>query len=351
MKTYIKTEGYLNIINTVKHKTWFKGVENGFVIYDETIPLPVITFMCTVKAHGTNAGLGYNPLTKEIKTLSKNAVLDGWTGHMGFSEWVYANLEYFTEYFESIQNDNQFSEIEYDEIVLYGEWAGGNIQAKVAINGLPKFFMAYSICLIKDGKTVGEPYKRIWVTDEIETLLPFNESIRCFNTYCFDTYKVTIDFNDAKAGQIALDTIVEDVENECPIGRYFGISGIGEGIVCTAMYKDEFLIFKSKGEEHKNTKGKEKTFNPIEIEKLNSIKEFVEYAVTKNRVIQAITTICEDRQPTMKDTGDIVKWVIQDVFKEEMDALVANKLEGGDVKNQIGKETVAIFKAYLHENI
>ena len=47
--------------------------------------------------------------------------------------------------------------------------------------------------------------------------------------------------------------ITEAVENECPVGKHFGVSGVGEGVVWTCVsegWNDSGTWFKVKGEAH-----------------------------------------------------------------------------------------------------
>ena len=114
--------------------------------------------------------------------------------------------------------DFLFSGIEFDDYcAVYGEWCGWNIQKGVAINGLPKMFVIFGIKV--DDEWVDLPS---WKYD--------NEN-GIYNILQFPTYDVEIDFNNPELIQ---NKLIEDtlaVEDECPVGKYFGVSGIGEGIV------------------------------------------------------------------------------------------------------------------------
>jgi hypothetical protein len=141
MKKYTDTVVYKNIICEITNKVRFNGFdENDEPVYNKFAVLPKVYAFGTVKAHGTNAGVGYNFNTKEIWPLKRSGVMKEWTGHMGFNEWVYKNLEFWRSYFE------QLPIVEgYENVVVYGEWMGGNIQKKVALNQIEKTFMAFNV--------------------------------------------------------------------------------------------------------------------------------------------------------------------------------------------------------------
>ena len=60
---------------------------------------------------------------------------------------------------------------------------------------------------------------------------------------------IAIDFNNPEKAQNELIKIMEEVEAECPIGKAFGVSGTGEGVVISHLTEDGSLIqAKVKGE-------------------------------------------------------------------------------------------------------
>lgn len=123
---------------------------------------------------------------------------------------------------------------------------------------------------------------------------------------------------------------------------------VGEGIVWSAeLSPGEIVRFKVKGEKHSSSKVKK--LASVDTEKLNSIKEFVEYAVTENRLNQGIEQVftTKGETPVNTRTGEFVKWVSSDVIKEELDTIVANGLEPKDVGGPVSKKAAQWFKEYL----
>jgi hypothetical protein len=138
-----------------------------------------------------------------------------------------------------------------------------------------------------------------------------------------------------------------EVERECPVSKEFGFLGVGEGIVFSTEYKGVVYRFKSKGELH--SVSRVKTLASVDTEKLNSIVEFIDYAVTRNRVDQAI----EKTMPSgvdMKLMGDLMRWMINDIIKEESDTLVNNGLEPKDIGKYVSNKTREIFMSIYNSN-
>jgi hypothetical protein len=131
--------------------------------------------------------------------------------------------------------------------------------------------------------------------------------------------------------QNKLVELTKQVEDKCPVGDYFGVQGVGEGIVWVGMLNNKRICFKVKGEKH--TVSKVKTLASVSVEKVKNIKEFIEYAVTDCRMDQGYDELFtkKDLVATNKDIGLFVNWVKKDVLKEESDTLSENGLDIKDI--------------------
>ena len=216
--------------------------------------------------------------------------------------------------------DFLFSGLDFkDYAIIYGEWCGGNIQKGVAINGLEKMFVIFGI-KVDDN----------WI--ELPNDLYDNE-IGIYNILQFQTYEVEIDFNNPELSQNKIIEMTLSVEDSCPVGRFFGKEGVGEGIVFTCTTNQD-LKFKSKGEKHSSSKVK--TLNAIDTESMKCVNEFIELAVTENRLEQGISFFKENNiEVDSKNTGQFLGWIVKDVLKEEKDTLEASGLNEKQVKNAI----------------
>jgi len=166
-----------------------------------------------------------------------------------------------------------------------------------------------------------------WV-DIPETL--HDEIDGIYNILQFPVYEVNIDFNYPEKVQNQLIEWTIDVENCCPVGKSFGVEGIGEGIVFTCETNPD-LKFKSKGEKHSVSKVKK--LNAVDTELMSNINEFVDSVVTENRLQQGVTFFKENLiEVDAKNTGEFLRWVVTDVLKEESDIIRDSNLDEKKIK-------------------
>lgn len=310
MKKYPSIEQFRNVIRTVKSKHDFQGKDdNGDAIYKHLSDYPTLTFEGTVKLHGTNAAIVQYKDRREYQ--SRERVLSLEQDNAGFML-----------YMSGLKLDYLFKDIPFnDYIAIYGEWCGGNIQKGVAITGLPKMFVIFGY-LVDD----------IWVDiPNIECGYSIHAGI--YNVDRFPTFTVDIDFNQPEAIQNELIRLTIAVEEKCPVGAYFNVEGIGEGIVFTCT-TDPTLKFKSKGEKH--SASKVKVLNTVNTEELESIREFVEYSCTLNRMEQGLQYLRDNGFPIHQTAiGDFIRWIVTDILKEESDTIINNQIDIKKAKGQI----------------
>lgn len=312
MKKFPSLNQFRNIIRDVKTQHDYKGKDaEGNAIYLHDSPYPTLKFQGTVKIHGTNASV--IKYKDRIEFQSRERVISVGSDNMGFAT-KYTNKDL----------SSLFSRFEFNEYVaIYGEWCCGNIQKGVALTEIPeKRFIIFKV-KVDD----------VWV-DFDETLK--DESLSIYNILQFPTYEIDIDFNSPELSQNKLIEMTLSVEEECPIGKYFGVIGIGEGLVFTSIDNPD-LIFKSKGEKHSVSKVKK--LNSVDVEQIEDINKFVEYSVTENRLRQGLENVELD----IKNTGSFIKWVANDVLKEETDTLVENGLEWKQVAPKVNLKAKEFF--------
>jgi hypothetical protein len=219
-----------------------------------------------------------------------------------------------------------------DYVTIFGEWCGGNIQKNVAICELEKMFVIFGVKLsFKDEKRAN-----VYLKDEYFKGLS-DEDNRIFNTLNFKTFEMDIDFSNPKLVQNELVDITTEVEKMCPVGKHFGIEGIGEGVVWKFINEDGSISqFKVKGGKHAG-KSKVKKTQIVDTEKLNTITEFADYSVTEERLNQGIERVFTNNGEDLdiKKLGVFIKWVMSDILEEEMDVLTDNKLEPKDIGKYI----------------
>lgn len=344
MKKFIKypsIEQFRNIIKQVQMSAQYIGKDSdNNPVYDKSAEMPIITFKGTVKLHGTNASICYNN-EAGLWVQSRNNIITVENDNAGFAFFVKSKEDSFFDMIHDIAAQLDIS-LNENTITVYGEWCGGNIQKGVSISGLPKMFVIFGFKVTP----FSEDECAYWINPDRVII---DEGIYCIED--FPTYEILIDFNDPQLAQNKLVELTEAVEAECPVGKHFGNSGVGEGIVWEAEWNTNRYRFKVKGEKHSSSKVK--TLAEVDVEKLNSINEFVEYAVTENRLNQGIEQVftSQNIEPDRKLTGAFVKWVSSDVFKEEMDTLIENGLEPKDVGGKVSKTASQWFMKYLDKEI
>lgn len=288
-----------------------------------SVLLPTLNFIGTVKLHGTNHAVCYSP-EGEIYTQSRERITTFESDNAGSHAWTMANIETFRHLFAYI-------EVHYyvgpeDTIQIFGEWCGGNIQKGVGISNVPKNFIVFGIRISKDAEET-EFLSEDEVCEICEGSLDYIMD--------FPHYEITIDFNRPEQAQERLIELTNRVEADCPVSRAIlgtGFEGelVGEGIVWTTVYNNHTLRFKAKGEKHSISKVK--VLVPVDIEKVESIREFVSNVVTEARLLQGLEHV-ESREP--KNTGAFLKWVMSDIYKEEMDTMTGNGFTSKEVSGPL----------------
>ena len=322
---------FRNVVKYVKDRAAYKGQdEDGNAIYDHNPTYPVLRFHGTVKLHGTNASVvlektgGYpEPEGFDLYCQSRNNKLPfgGDSNHFGFVPFVEENRDFFVETLQPFLGAGA------DAVVMYGEWAGEGVQKGVAVSSLKKMFYIFAIKVIKGEEsqwvylTVGDPDKGI------------------HHLHNFQHFELDIDFNLATASQNELVRATEAVEAQCPVAAELGFSGIGEGVVwkcVTPGYESSDYWFKVKGEKHSVTKVKK--LAEVDTDKIAAIGEFITAVCTENRFNQGIEYLNEQGlELTQRSTGDFIRWVFNDVMKEEADVLEASGFTKKDLGSPLAR--------------
>lgn len=332
-------EQFRTIVSNVLRHFNFVGLdENGDAIYDVSLPKPKLKFKGTVKLHGTNAAVCYSS-KGGLWAQSRENIITIENDNAGFAFFVESNKEAFNKLFREIQEETSVS-FEDNIVTIYGEWCGGNIQKGVGITNLPKSFFIFGLKIspIVEDEEEANLKPAVWVDS---SYLRSTEN-KIYNIEDYPTYEIEIDFNMPELVTNKLTELTLAVEEECPVAKAFGFSGVGEGIVWKTELNGTVHRFKVKGEKHSSSKVK--TLASVDVEKLESIKEFVDYAVTESRFKQGLENVFPNEEPiNIKKMGDLIRWVVTDITKEETDTLVANNLEPKDVNSQISGRVREMF--------
>lgn len=334
-------EQYRNVVKSVETRCKYHGES-----------LPVLRFHGTVKLHGTNASVLYDTGSNTFWAQSRNNIITPEKDNEGFARFAYEHREQLIELARVLGEYS--TRMLTPLIAIYGEWCGQGILGGTAIAKLPKMFVIFGarvvtpemITELKDGQELGG-----WVSapELMGAWAQWRESnlgvenVRCIEA--FRTYETLIDMANPGLKSNDLGALTLEVEQRCPVAYELGVDGVGEGIVwrCVGRADDKDskvqlwdLVFKVKGEKHSDSKVK--TLAPVDVEKLNSVKEFVERVITDHRLEKGLAYLKEMQLELIdRSTGAFVKWVVGDVFKEEADVLEASGLAQKDVGGALSK--------------
>jgi len=300
-----------------------------------SLDIPTIEFTGTVKLHGTNAGITRDP-NGELSFHSRNRCIKLGDDNAGFVAHMSKHTVALNRIFYdiSIANNN----VEGSFIQIYGEWCGEGIQKGVAITQLPKMFVIFAA-------RIGDKWVSIRPIQE-------NVSASIYNIEHFPKYKICIDFNNPELSQNLMAEITEEVEKRCPVGHAFFMDGIGEGVVWrpsvkldepyAALTSDSRLWFKVKGEKH--SVSKVSTLAAVDVERFANREKLVAALVTENRLSQGIDyMLMEERLPvTIQNIGTYLRWVFNDIIKEEADTIEASGFE----QKELGKPVSDVAKRF-----
>lgn len=360
-------------------------------------PLPTITYEGRVKLHGTNAGIHYIPesivdstvdivdetrvlgnfinkmigrkphmvqqtiqVVKESELIpqSRERVLSvGKEDNAGFAAWVAENRDYLDMIF-GLTFDNQ-------EVTVYGEWCGGNIQKGVGLNQLPKMFVVFGYIDHSENWVDAESNERGILrpfpyfvgkvppshlgiegqVDEFE-IEDNNTKPEMYHIDLVRPVTIEIDFANPNAAVEKMEELTAQYEAECPWAKMWGVSGVGEGLVWTpaSIYNREpdsaRMVFKTKGDKHGNPATKNKVKVAIEPEKMGDFNALIEEILPLWRLKQGIATMNERMLDLTKtNTGAYLKWVAEDVLKEEKDTIEASGFELKVVMAEVSRRT------------
>jgi len=328
-------------ITTVSQRARYTGKdENDEPIYDKHIKLPTLTFTASEKIHGSNASVcfsnadGFWVQSREnIITLEKD--------NFGCAAWCEGNKDAWMNLIDIFATEYNV-DLDNNIISIFFEWCGGGIQKKSAVSSLDKraiMFQHFKVSPLVRTETpdpnAPDP-NAYWLETALntdKTAGPNGEAIHfadneanIFNIMLFPHYEFEIDFEQPKMCQNKMVEQVIEIETNSPVGKKFGVDGnVGEGVVCTAMFKDKLIRFKIKGEKH--SASKVKTLKPVDEAKEQIKIDFVnEFACTASRLEQAwdktfAVGATDEIKPVVEKTGDFLRNVITDVMKEESDIM------------------------------
>lgn len=339
---YPSTSQFRQVVRSMNEVLTYDGYdEEKKEIKRKTPESFVVPYVGTVKIHGTNGSIVFHSAT-EVVFQSKERVLSLEQDNNGFMSFMVrkdvSNLLEQVQYLCQVQN----LPFEYP-VEIAGEWAGRGIQKGVAVSDVEPFFSVFRIAVGKDEKSGLN-----WLPPTTIFGIGLPEQ-RIYNILDFGYWNLDIPFNEPETVQNELVDLTNMIEEKCPAGLFFGVEGVGEGVVWSPMdvelAKNSGLWFKVKGDKH--SVSKVKTLAEVDPVRLKNIQEFVQYAVTDNRMEQGVQEVGLDQTKI----GQFLSWVSRDINKEEGDVLEANSLTMKDVAKFISNKARGFYMKKLSEDL
>ena len=329
MKKFPSIESFTHLVRFLRSRAAYLNVPV------ET--LPVIKYHGTVKLHGSNAGVRVNidgsiqPQSKEIFLTTENTNF----GFKGFVESVNDGIwNSLAQKFLAVNG----IQAQGEAVTIFGEWCGQGIQKGSALTQCPKHFVVFHAA-----------YGDTMLSTMVEPDLAMNKNGVYFINQ-IPSYEVEVNPNDFQAASDYLNELTASVELECPWAKtMFDISGVGEGLVWIPsrrhLTNDDHYRFKTKGDKHKARSNPQGNVAPVDIEKVNSIKECVNIILTENRMEQMVK---DNNLPlTPASIGPFLKALAEDILKEESHVITENGLDWKDVGKLVQSEARAWFMSEI----
>ena len=308
--------------------------------YQEKIDtaLPPITFNLTEKIHGMNASYVYTKESIWYQTRKKIIEPDD---SSGLSTFFKKRENQMNNICESLIADHEIDTNKFG-IVLYGEFAGGNIQKKSAFSGAEKSFAIFE-------------YAKIFPLDEtlcsnrwVSTNDYDADDERIYNVTNRTNLSMEIDVNKMISYKDKFDELIKNIEENSDFANYLELDNVGEGYVFQGMYDNALLRFKIKGEAHVHKKGDKSSNNLVAEKKVDpKLIEFVDtIACSASRLDQGWTElfIHGDNKPEDRNIGLFLNWVKADVWKEELSIISELELDIKDIQKFVSKSALEYFK-------
>jgi hypothetical protein len=310
--------------------------ELPYVFGTDNIPTK-LQFRGSIKLHGTNASIVRHQSNEGYVDViqSRNRIITVENDNQGCAAFLQSKD--MNILFKQIQEETPSFQ---NHIAIYGEYCGQGIQSKVALCQLKKMFVIFAIKV-----------DHMWV-DMLQYKHVGRHEDSIFNIINFTLYEVDIDINVPKSAQDLMEKLTDDIDHECPFTKQLAnISGTGEGIVWTcAENPSSRLWFKTKGKTH--CTANPKTPIPSKTETFDLVKEFTNKMVTESRLQQGIQYLLEMNVPLARQSIPFfVKWITDDVVKEERDTIELNHFMIPDIQKAVSKSAGAWFKKWIDSTV
>lgn len=364
MKRFIKfpsIKHYREVVKNVQFDAQFVSYdkETQTLVTDQTVKMPVVNAFATEKIHGTNASVCFSE-PDGFWVQSRTGIITPDDDNAQCARYAMENESAWVDIIMDLAEEHNI-DLKTNIITVYYEWCGQGIQKNTAVQGLPKMAIIFKYFRVsavdyQEPDDSGEPAGTRWLETCAAGKPVQNPWARIWNVCTFSTYEFQIDFNDPRAALSYMDDIVKnEIEESSPVGEYFNINTIGEGMVVTFSFKDKMYTFKIKGSAHAPAK------KPIDLEdseKMGAVQK-VAYLLAQGLTpawrLEQMFALANDtingNVPDIRNMGLYLKLVNSDILKEEADVIAEAGLIPKEIYPFVGRIAREFYKDMLDSAI
>jgi len=300
--------------------------------------MPTLTFIGSEKLHGENMAVCYT--NQELWTEARNYIRTILEDQNGMAMFVESTREIWLGLINQLAEMHNINTTTHT-IAINMEWAGGNIQrGNAACSGTDKATYIFDYFQVIDNATEERQYLS---TENLQ--IPLNCNIYLMRN--FGTYSITLDLNNPKECEKQLQELALNIEENSPIAKYFNKpDNVGEGVYLWCK-NNTMLRLKAKGEKHG---GKRKSPKPPKQKLTDEESKHLAAIAAKVTPVWRITQgITEVNATEKKHVSKVIKWVLNDVAKEESPLLIEEKIELKSISKYVATEVRNYFFDYLKD--
>lgn len=195
---------FRHVVNHVRQQARFMGLDDeGNVIMNPAPVYPTLTFMGTVKLHGTNAAIVFKK--DGITFQSRERIIAPGNDNAGFAAHMSEHPLALSTLYTNLVKQHGVNDLLDHTIAVYGEWCGGNIQKGVGITGLPKMFVIFAVRVNEEWVALPSSWYSGYTSASI------------YNIEQFPKWFYSINFENPEKAQNHLAALTQQVEDQCPV--------------------------------------------------------------------------------------------------------------------------------------
>ncbi len=311
--------------------------EQIILLNEYQVTLPILTFTGTEKLHGENMAVCYT--NGELWVQGRNHIRTILGDQNGMAAFVSKTESSWIHIITALVNLHTLN-LQTHTLVIDCEWAGENIQkGNAACSGTPKGAYIFKYARVVDNS---DDSFRLVSTMSLQDKL-----VSIYNMTTFRNYTIVLDFNNPDQCVTKLEELVATVEAASPIATYHNKpDNVGEGVYLYCLSHGDHPTYrlKAKGLLHGGKPKTPQTQDPLSSEEMIKLDLIASQITPEWRLNQAIS---ETNATEVKHIGEVIRWVLNDVVKEEIHTISAANVEFDKLK----KYVTNIVKTYYLDSI